>query len=365
MKIDIHFRKRLPVILHILAWFTILFIPFYLDKTYGEGNDQFLLRLYINIALYGILFYINYLILVPKLYFNDKRKLYFLIGALLLVAFCTLMWFLNEHIFFDPERDQQFKAIMDELNKNKDLIKPPPVKQFKIYNYFYTSVLISGFSLGLGVLDKLSQNERQRKELEKEKLNSELALLKNQISPHFFFNTLNNIYTLIKVDTDEAQDAVHQLSKLMRYLLYESEHEKSKLSDELLFLNNYINLMKLRLNDKVNLEVSLPEETDNIMVPPLLFIAFVENAFKHGVSYRDPSFIKIRMTIENDKLIFVTQNSILKNKPDKDNQYSGIGLENIKKRLRLLYPGSHQLTIDTVDDVYTVKLILNINEIAA
>ena len=184
--------------------------------------------------------------------------------------------------------------------------------------------------------------------------------MKNQISPHFFFNTLNNIYSLIGINTSEAQEAVLKLSKLTRYLLYESENGESKLSDEISFMNHYIDLMKLRLNDKVELSVSFPENAENFRIPPLLFIPFVENAFKHGVSYREHSFIDIKMTVEDKHISFLTRNSIGTSSHAGDGQHSGIGLDNVKKRLNLLFPGYHHLKIDKTTDEFIVNLQLEI-----
>ena len=181
-----------------------------------------------------------------------------------------------------------------------------------LFNYVFTSLFLVFFSLGLRVLERHSQTEKLQKELEKEKLNSELAFLKNQISPHFFFNTLNNIYSLISINAEDSQKAVLKLSKLMRYLLYESEHGNTKLSNEIDFMNNYIDLMKLRMSDKIKLSVSFPEKYDDINIPPLLFIPFIENAFKHGISYREKSFIDISMQAEKDSISFRCANSLVK-----------------------------------------------------
>lgn len=351
-------NKKLTIVLHVMAWVIIVVIPRYLAHAYGGGDsDHFLYQFYANTMIYGLIFYLNYLWLVPKFFFRDNKLWYFLTAAGLILALYLVMWYLNDVVFFDPEREQQMEKIMEQLNEGKKQAKPP-FRQFRIYTYFYTSILICGFSLGLGVLEKLSQNEKQRKELEKEKLNSELAFLKNQISPHFFFNTLNNIYSLIGIDKDEAQESVHKLSKLMRYLLYESEQGESELGDEIAFMNNYIDLMKLRLNNKVALSVSLPEVYPSLSIPPLLFIPFVENAFKHGVSYREPSFIDIKMTVDGTTITFLAKNSIGTSSHPDEMQHSGIGLENVKKRLNLLFPASHQLTIDESGNEFKVHLQL-------
>ena len=236
--------------------------------------------------------------------------------------------------------------------------------QLRALGFFFIASLIWGFSFGLAILRKWSQTEKERKELEKEKLNSELAFLKNQVSPHFFFNTLNNIYSLIGIDANDAQEAVLKLSKLMRYLIYESEQGQSKLSDEVRFMANYIDLMKLRISAKVELNVSMPENCCDLNVPPLLFIPFVENAFKHGISYREQSFINIRMFIDETKITFSVQNSIGTSSQAEDGQYGGIGLENVKKRLALLYPDTHSLKIEHTSDTFLVELQLDIKQLA-
>jgi len=232
----------------------------------------------------------------------------------------------------------------------------PPFKQFWMVNFLFTSILIVGFSFGLAVLGKLSQNEKERKELEKEKLNSELAFLKNQISPHFLFNTLNNIYALISMDSQAAQQSILKLSKLMRYLLYESEQGKTLLSHEIDFMKNYIDLMKLRLSPRIDLKVTFPENKTEREIPPLLFVPFIENAFKHGVSLRDNSYIHISMEVSDNMISFITANSIGMSSQPGDGQYSGIGLENVRKRLNLLFPEQHKLEINQTSSEFTVKL---------
>ncbi|HNW57925.1 MAG TPA: histidine kinase, partial [Bacteroidales bacterium] len=179
-----------------------------------------------------------------------------------------------------------------------------------------------------------------------------------QISPHFFFNTLNNIYSLISISPEDSQKAVLKLSKLMRYLLYETEHGNTSLNSEIKFMNNYIDLMKLRVSDKIKLSVSFPEKYDDLNIPPLLFIPFIENAFKHGISYREASFIDINMQVEKDSISFRCCNSVAKTREESEKKDSGIGLENVSKRLNLLFPEKHELTINKSDT--TFEVILNI-----
>jgi two-component sensor histidine kinase len=234
---------------------------------------------------------------------------------------------------------------------------------YQVYNYFISSLFLTFFALVLRVMGRHAGIEKRQKELEKEKLNSELALLKNQISPHFFFNTLNNIYSLISINTEDSQNAVLKLSKLMRYLLYESEQRLTNLSNEIDFMNNYIDLMRLRTSNKVSLNVSFPEKTENINLPPLLFIPFIENAFKHGISYREKSFINISMKIDDENLTFNCDNSIGNSKVEKEDNHNGIGLENVRKRLKLLFPGKHTLKIERAEKTFVVNLAINIKEL--
>ncbi len=306
-------------------------IPLYLTNSLGGNQNQHrLYEFYVHSLSAAVIFYAGYLWLVPKFFLQERKMLYFIILVGLILGPSFLSSTINEQFFHDPVQEEKIREAFKNLTKNGDDIRRP-MKVFGFYNHILISVLISGFALGFGVMSKLKQNEEKQKDLEKEKLNSELAFLKNQISPHFFFNTLNNIYSLIEIDQHEAQASVHKLSKLMRYLLYESELGESTLADEVNFMNHYIDLMKLRLSNKVNLSVSIPDDAAPLSIPPLLFVPFIENAFKHGVSYREPSFISISMLVEGTQITFQAKNSLGSTNQPKDEQHSGIGLENVKK----------------------------------
>jgi sensor histidine kinase YesM len=359
MRINYFFNKRLGLLLHFLGWSVLLLLPHYIINVYGDGNTAPLHHLYTETLVFGVFFYLNYLLLVPRLFFNGKRLNYFLLIIFIISALMLLLTYLNNYVFFDPEKAKEFDRVMNEIHKGGKITKPP-FREFKVYGYFYTSILVWGFSLGLSALEQFSKNEKQRKELEKEKLDSELSLLKNQVSPHFFFNTLNNIYSLIGMDAEQAQDSVHKLSKLMRYLLYESEKNLSALDDEITFLKHYIDLMKLRLTDNVAVSVSFPKDTKGIGLPPLLFIPFVENAFKHGISNREKSFVHISLKVEEHALNFVVRNSKVSSTSNKSGVYSGIGLNNVQKRLDLIYPNRHHLEITDTESQFEVKLGLEL-----
>lgn len=347
--------SRLKIALHGVLWIIIFIFPIYISRTFGHTEIKPLWHFYSIAIAYGSIFYISYLYLLPTYYFRNKRWLFFILVTALIIVLYAFIDLINDHFLADPERDQHVEAIMQKLDEEKHYVRPP-MKLFRLINYAFTSIMIVGFSMGLGFMDRHREDEKKRKELEKEKLHSELAFLKNQISPHFFFNTLNNIYSLTTIDTPAAQESILKLSKLMRYLLYESEQGETTLSKEIDFMINYISLMKLRLSPRVELKVSFPENYTDLKIAPLLFISFIENAFKHGISHREASFIHIEMLCNNNKISFTTANSIGKSQQPSDKEHSGIGLENIRKRLALLYPEKHRIEITDTRNQFNVKV---------
>lgn len=346
-------NKRITWTLHAIAWVIVILIPFYLNTVLGEENNGRLYQIYVHTFSAVVVFYLGYFWLVPRYFLQNKKAVYLLLVIALVLITYGITVFINDYLLFDPVKDAQFK---EAFRKATGKSETPPFRLFGFFNHILTSTLISGFAMGLGVMEKLKQNEQKQKELEKEKLNSELAFLKNQVSPHFFFNTLNNIYSLIGIDGPTAQESVLKLSKLMRYLLYESEQGETLMSNEIDFMNNYIDLMKLRLSAKVELKVRFPRDFTDFSVPPLLFIPFIENAFKHGISYREHSFIHIRMEITKEQIIFITENSMGTAAVSEDLQHSGIGLNNVRKRLALLFPERHQLNIEQTDATFKATL---------
>ena len=192
--------------------------------------------------------------------------------------------------------------------------------------------------------------------MENARSEAELQNLKSQLNPHFLFNTLNNIYSLIAIDPDRAQFAVHDLSRLLRHVLYEDNQKFVSLDHELNFMKSYIELMSLRLSGNVELKVDLPDDGKGVLVAPLLFITLIENAFKHGVSPTEPSFIHIRFSwLENSGICCYIENSYFPKK-EIDRSGSGIGLENLKKRLDLLYPGKYDLRTEREGNEFVAQL---------
>jgi len=351
-------KKHMRLTLHIVAWIIIFVFPLYWFSQQSSRVDMHFGRFYTQTVAYLVLFYLSFFWLVPKYWLAGKKILYLLLSAVCSVALFVTLNLADENLLPPPP---DF-AKQEQLNMKKE--GPPDIvkKRFFRTNFFFTSVLICGFCVGLRVSERLSENEEKRKELEKEKLNSELAFLKNQISPHFFFNTLNNIYSQIAINQDDAQNSVLKLSKLMRYLLYESEHGLTTLGRDIDFMNNYIDLMKLRISDKVSLVVDFPSDHSDLKIPPLIFITFIENAFKHGISYQHPSFIRISLAVQESDLVFSCENSINQKVKEGPVVDSGIGLDNVTKRLQLLYADRHQLNIQTLEDRFRVDLTIQTNQ---
>jgi len=348
-------RSIIRISLHILAWAILLGIPYYLIKRWDAGRD-FIWVYYTATLISGTIFYINYLLLIPRFFFRNRVR-YYVSALLLVVAFYFISALSNKLIFQNFANEGRIEeAARPERNDNEKDHTRPPFRLIHFFNYSFTSLFLIFFSLGLRMIERNDSIEKRQKELEKEKLNSELAFLKSQISPHFFFNTLNNIYSLIGINSEDARNAILKLSKLMRYLLYDSEQGLSQLSSEIDFMNNYIALMRLRMSEKVKLNVGFPSRYENTTIPPLLFIPFIENAFKHGISYREKSFIDIAMEVGKEWITFTCRNSIVKHVDEPGTERSGIGLDNVSKRLGLLYPNNHELTIDKSDNVFHVIL---------
>jgi two-component sensor histidine kinase len=226
---------------------------------------------------------------------------------------------------------------------------------FFSFIYFIIAVLMVGFNIAIKLFFQSLKNEEKMKEMEKERLSSELQYLKYQINPHFFMNTLNNIHALVDIDPEKAKLTIVGFSKLMRHLLYDGTNKSISLKNEIDFLNQYIELMKLRFTDNITIEADMPTVVPDIEIPPLIFISFVENAFKHGVSYAQKSFIKIKMSVDDGYVKFSCANSRHDN-PNTPDIYSGIGLSNVKKRLDLIYGENYSLDIDDETETYIVTL---------
>jgi LytS/YehU family sensor histidine kinase len=225
------------------------------------------------------------------------------------------------------------------------------------------TLLVLGISTTMSVVQKWQKDEVIRQSLERQKISTELSLLKAQINPHFFFNTLHSIYALTMINIETSREALHTLSRMMRYVLYETQSGTTLLSKEIEFLEDYINLMKLRLTEKVTVTFDQPSSLHDVPVAPMLFLPFVENAFKHGISALHPSHIHIAICQQDHTLQLNVRNTILPGKRVVLEESSGIGLSNTRRRLDLLYPGDYTLSVTekTSENEFQVQLTLNLS----
>ena len=279
-----------------------------------------------------VVYLLNFYLCVPLLWFRHRRW-QFVVANVALVVSC------NSHVLF------------------KDINTLPENFLAGYSSFIIISLLVNLMAIGIAVSIRyvMRQSERKQREVE-----AELAWLKNQINPHFLFNTLNNISSLTQIDADKAQDTVMQLSDLLRYAMYETNKPKVPLESEVEFMQNYIELMKLRCNEMTTVSEEIAVEEGKAEVAPLLFISLIENAFKHGMNSNAPATIDLRLTQKGNTLVFTSNNSN-NPKPTKDRSGSGIGLENTRRRLNLLYPGRYQWeqTI-TPENIYHVKITLQL-----
>ena len=279
-----------------------------------------------------IVYFVNFYLLVPKVCFRRKVWL-FVVLNILLVLVCNFRFLTT------------------------DVTTMPEVYRTGFSSFVSIAFLINFMAIGIALSIRylMRQQERKQKEVE-----AELAWLKNQINPHFLFNTLNNISSLTQIDADEAQDAVMQLSDLLRYAMYETNKPKVPIGGEVEFMRNYIELMKLRCNEMTTINYQLSIVNAQLEVAPLLFISLIENAFKHGMNSNAPATIDISLTQEGNTLVFCCDNTN-NPKPTKDRSGSGIGLENTRRRLDLLYQGRYQWEqAITPENIYHVKITIQL-----
>lgn len=362
-------RNRITIILHLVVWVLLFILPAYLMYFDSDKDNHILYRNLIQVVFYVLVFYLNYLVFAPRLFFGHHKPYYFA-SALLTIIVCTVVMEFSSANILPPRRQKHPGLPPPELEHRIpgpggmmpfNQHKQKPFRGWPIYNFLLTSTLLSAFGLGLRFSDKLTLREKETKEAEKEKLNTELTFLKSQVNPHFFFNTLNNIYSLVAIHPADGQKAILRLSKLMRYMLYETEKGDTSLKMEVEFMKNYLEIVKLRISGKVEVRVLFPEHIPDLTVEPLLLLPFIENAFKYGVSSLKKSFIHIEMSIDGSDVYFHCRNSIAGGEKEVQGYSSGIGLANVSKRLSLLYPERHKLEINRSEDVFDVKLTLNLS----
>ena len=235
---------------------------------------------------------------------------------------------------------------------------PPPIVGERDILSIVVLLLMFGANLGIKVYFRSRDDRKRLAALERENLEQQLEYLRYQINPHFFMNTLNNIHALVDIDPEQAKDTILELSKMMRFVLYEGNKQSVPLSRELDFVRHYVALMQLRYTDKVRITLNLPTEVPDYQIPPLILITFIENAFKHGVSYQQASFVEVTVVVEDGQLRFSCRNSKseVPLNPPEEGKMGGVGLENVRKRLHLLYGNNYALRIHNDAAEYSVEL---------
>ena len=292
---------------------------------------------------------------MPYLFLKEKRIAYFLSITGIITLFSGLLFILHQA----GQPAQPIDLLPPPAGGNQPGLGSPmrhgPREFIPPYaNLIIMSVLLIGFDSGLIFFSKWMISEQNKLKAERESIANKMAFLQNQVSPHFFMNTLNNIHALVDIDTEEAKDAIIKLSRMMDYMLYESQSQGISLHKEMEFTQSYVELMKLRLTDDVDLQLEIPTILPQVKIPPLLTISFIENAFKYGVSYEFPSFIHIRFNVDDNNFYFEVENRV----PEeiKRNKNFGIGIENTRKRLELLFGKNYQLDINNENNNFKVNL---------
>ena len=335
-------------LLYLMVWMVIILVPVLNSKMLEEVHVSLenILIAWLKIAPYLLIFIIHNSLIAPRLLLRKHRYVWYLVVNLLTItAVFSLVAIYEKYAPYDTE-----PYILNGKASFTDLA---------IYWNILLGFFMTGLNMGIKLLYRSLRDEQQMEELKRQNLQAEMDYLRYQINPHFFMNTLNNIHALIDIDTEYAKSAVIELSKMMRYVLYESGSETISLKKDIQFIENYIELMRIRYDSRIDICLDYPATIPNkVAIPPLLLIVFVENAFKHGVSYNHASFIHIRIGYRDDAVTAVISNSRHeKSRPGT----TGIGLENVKKRLALIYQDNYTLSIDDSDPaVYTVKLIIPI-----
>ena len=419
-------QKKSEIILYVVLW-AILFAAPVVSALVGDFSVDWddVWNAWVLLAMFCITFFIHNFFIAPLVVYGNRKWTYGILLVLLFACFFGYQVYFRPHRP-EPRMDDGERPRMEQKQQpprefpnddqspreanscvkreNTEIPTPPlrpedgrgermepdrkfgPPRAFGGQDSvaFIIMSLLLGLNVGTKYFFKSLDDKKRIKELERENLRRQLEYLKYQINPHFFMNTLNNIHALVDIDPEQAKYTIEVLSKLMRYVLYEGNKTMAPLQKELDFIRHYVDLMKIRYTDKVRISVSLPTTSESkcdkasetksdapssslnlmdIQVPSLLFTTFVENAFKHGVSYQQDSFIEISVRVDEaaHEIYFFCNNS---RKPEaEEKRKGGVGLENAKKRLALIYGDEYELKIDEKQEEYRLLLRLPIKQV--
>lgn len=345
-------QKNRNILIHVLGSLIFLSLPILFSPDFNDQHsiiDIFtsrpFQRPFAGTCLLLAFFYANYYVFIPKLYVPKK---YVLFSIVILVSFLIVL--------FIPEIFIIGKKLGPPNHQMPHHPAPPPKKPFSLLvnHNLFQFIGVFAFSLLLKIRERLKQTEN-------EKTNAELSYLKAQINPHFLFNTLNSIYSLAILKSEKTADAIVKLSDMMRYVLNDSNANFTELEKELSYITNYIDLQRMRLNPNVTLNYVCEGTVYDKKIAPLVLIPFIENAFKHGVNSEEDSDIDIKINITDKDLKLIVKNKCVTTNNNTLNK-SGLGIENTKQRLNLLYPENHSLEISELNNYYLVNLTLNIHD---
>ena len=343
----------LQLVILVAAWAAFFSLPFQFfpyNKAHSPFDSQRFVNSFIvtNVVCLGF-YFINGWILIPNILARKKTFLYIVIVLSSFFLYLTIMYVVATTA---PETSAFLKYAAE-----KDIhLKGPTFFSSGPMTLFLLAFVIS---TGSKVISEWFTAEQVKEEIKQQQLQTELSLLKSQVNPHFLFNTLNSIYSLSVANNRKTSDAVMKLSHIMRYTLEESQKDFVMLQQEIDFINSYIQLQKLRLTDNIQIQFSTCGNMEHVMIAPLLFIPFIENAFKYGISAHHSSDIFVQLKVENDELFFLCKNYCFPN-TNTTLKGTGMGIINTKRRLELLYNKKHTLNISSTDKQFNVSLTINL-----
>ena len=357
-------EKKQEVVIYGILWLVVFalvpVVMFFQGHSMGHAFQiGDVLRIWLGILPFFVLFLLHDLLAAPLWVEKGKSGAYLAVTVALLAVFGGYLWTARQ----DPGPRRPDGPPMEWMGEppppREEMPGPRPPMGGRMplspdLMKFLLGMLLLGVNLGVKYYLKSVRGERRMQELQAENLSRQLETLRYQINPHFFMNTLNNIHALVDIDPEQAKASIEEFSKMMRHVLYEGDRPTIPLAKEMDFLRHYVYLMKLRYADTVRVVLSLPDKNEGAEIPPLMLTTFVENAFKHGISYEKPSFVHVTLSVEDGKIVFHCVNS--RREPVKSD-HTGVGLVNVRRRLDLLYGDRYTLHIDQSGDVYDVLLL--------
>ena len=341
------FNRNRVVFLHLSFW--CVYVSFFIYQVTSFRGGELPLDRIVTIASTQIVFaaicaYLNYFVFLPRFL---KRRNVWLYLAEFIIPFLIIMFI---RIYLE-------RYLADGLARTAEYVYSTRFAVQVITTNFFIVIFVAMLRFAIEWLEF----EAKKKEVENEKLTAELNFLKAQINPHFLFNTLNNLYYLAYSKSENTTEVIAKLSQMMRYMIYDTNQPKVLLNKEIEYMRNYISLERLRLNDQIPIKFDVTGDTENVWISPLIFITFLENAFKHGVSNSNPkAWVNIAIRLQGRECIYTVENSRTNDLRD-GNEKSGIGLQNVKRRLELSYPGKYKLLTEDTMEKYVVKLNLSIS----